>query len=223
MCECIVQPASSSDFSGLLAQRENFSASSRLSAVSQSLHLATDFAPHKKTSVIKPNMQISAIRQRDDHLESVKVRWGWSPVWSMGTMPPRTHLPLHLVMRSRVFDRIRREGRVLVAVDGWYDVPADHSSPHNQRLSYTTSRQSTPIFLAALAQISEPSSGCDGLVLMTYGDTSDNQQRLLAFDAEAALHWLKPELHWEQAQQLALHMAVHEPQLEHVLTSQRMF
>ncbi|RMT84149.1 hypothetical protein ALP40_02213 [Pseudomonas viridiflava] len=223
MCECIVQPVSSPDFSGLLAQKENGSASSRLSALNQSLHLATDFAPHKKTSVIKPNMQIRAIRQRDGELECVKVRWGWSPVWTMGTLPPRTHLPLHLVMRSRAFDRIRSGGRVLVAVDGWYDVPTDHPSPHSRRLSYTTSRESTPIFLAALAQISEPSSGCDGLVLMTHGDTSNPQQRLLAFDADAALQWLKPELCWEQAQHMALHMAVNEPQLEHVLTAQRMF
>jgi hypothetical protein len=57
---------------------------------------------------------------------------------------------------------------------------------------------------------------------MTCDDTGGNHQRLLAFGADNALEWLRPQLAWEQAQQMAIHMAVDEPQLEHILTSQRM-
>lgn len=225
MCEYIVQHALSTDFLGLLVRGKTLDSSTEratLSTLDHSLHPVTTSVPCDRKSVIKPNMQVSAIRQRDGQLECIKVRWGWSPVWSMGTLPPRTHLPLHLVMRSKVFDRMRGEDRVLVAVDGWYEATADDPSLPGRRFSYTTSRQTTPIFLAALAQISERSSGCDGLVLMTCDDTGGNHQRLLAFGADNALEWLRPQLAWEQAQQMAIHMAVDEPQLEHILTSQRM-
>lgn len=226
MCECFVQPVSAKDSLAFFAQRDSFGATpSNLSA--DSLHAVAAPALHERQSVIKPNMQVSAIRNRGGRLESIKVRWGWSPVWSMGTMAPLTHLPLHLVMRSKVFDRIKRDGRVLVAVDGWYDSPADTGAgigtqTQARRLSYTTSRQSSPIFLAALAQASETPNGCDGLALVTFGDIASQQQRLLAFTGENALQWLRPELDWEQARDLAAHMAATEPQLEHVLSARRM-
>ena len=218
MCECIVQHASSENLLGLLAHTHMHRASLDLNAFNQSLNAVTGLAFATSGNVIKPNMPVSAIRQRDGRLECVRVRWGWSPVWTMGTLPPRTHLPLPLVMRSRVFDPIWREGRVLVAVDGWYDTPADAASTQGRRLSYTTSRQASPIFLAALAQISDKPCGCDGLALLTCGD----QQRLLAFTADAALDWLRPDLSWQQAQDRVMQAAVDEPQLEHVLTSQRL-
>ncbi|MBT2339547.1 MULTISPECIES: SOS response-associated peptidase family protein [Pseudomonas] len=222
MCECFVQPVSSKDSLAFFAQRYLQGGHSDISPPTPSLHAIAAPKPHDRQSVIRPNMQVSAIRNRGGRLECIKVRWGWSPVWSMGTMPPLTHLPLHLVMRSKVFDRIKRDGRVLVAVDGWYEAPDKTQPTQAQRLSYTTSRQSTPIFLAALAQASETSNGCDGLALVTYGDIAHQQQRLLAFMGEDALQWLKPDLDWHQAQQIATQVAVAEPQLEHVLTAQRL-
>ncbi|MBC3301567.1 SOS response-associated peptidase family protein [Pseudomonas sp. SWRI18] len=221
MCEFIVQPASSPELLELLTGSESERVNGAGSVFCPSSRPDTVPGVAEAKNIIKPSMTVSAIRLRDGQLECVKARWGWSPVWTMGTMPPRTHLPLHLVMRSRVFDRIRREGRVLVAVDGWYDIPAATPSNQNPSLSYTTSRQSSPMFLAALAQISEKPCGCDGLVLMTCGDPASAQQRLLAFNAENALGWLEPDLQWEQAMQMTAHMAVDEPQLEHVLTSPR--
>nr|WP_283939138.1 SOS response-associated peptidase family protein [Pseudomonas sp. T1.Ur] len=166
-------------------------------------------------------MQVSAIRRRGGRLECIKVRWGWSPIWSVGTMPPLTHLPLHLVMRSKVFDQIKREGRVLVAVDGWYKSPEPSLPGQTPRYVYTTSPQSTPIFLAALAQASETPLGCDGLALVTYGDIANQHQRVLAFSAEDALDWLEPELGWEQAQQLIERMNATPPHLEPGMTVQR--
>ncbi len=220
MCKCIVQHASSTDFSELLAHTETRLVSGESRAMG-SRHSAAVFATSgQKKSVIKPNMPVSVLRQRDGQIESVKVRWGWSPVWAMGTMPPRTQMPLHLVMRSKVFDRVRTNGRVLVPVDGWYDLPTDAPLDQPLRLSYTTSRRSTPLFLAGLAQISEKPSGCDGMAFMTCSH-NDYSQRLLAFTAEHAMQWLDPDLQWDQAQHMALHLAVDEPQLEHVLTSPR--
>jgi putative SOS response-associated peptidase YedK len=220
MCECIVQPVSSKDSLAFFAQRTALGGNTQ-SLSPDSLHEAVAPQLHERQSMIKPNMQVSAIRNREGRLECIKVRWGWSPVWSMGTMPPLTHLPLHLVMRSKVFDRIKRDGRVLVAVDGWYEALENGAANSSRRLSYTTSRQSSPIFLAALAQASERPNGCDGLALVTYGDIAQQQQRLLAFTGENALQWLRPDLDWEQAREMAIHVAVAEPQLEHVLTAQR--
>ncbi|MGN8343109.1 SOS response-associated peptidase family protein [Pseudomonas sp. SMV71] len=222
MCEFFVQPVSSKDSLAFFAQRDIPGASGDTRLSPESLHAITAPRLHERQSVIKPNMQVSAIRNRDGRLECIKVRWGWSPVWSMGTMPPLTHLPLHLVMRSKVFDRIKRDGRVLVAVDGWYEASDTQASAQTQRLSYTTSRESGPIFLAALAQASETPNGCDGLALVTYGDLAQQQQRLLAFTGDEALQWLKPDLDWDQAQQMATHVAVAEPQLEHVMPAQRL-
>ena len=221
MCECIVQHVSSKDALAYFAQRDLHGLNANLEAPGARLQAIAAPHLHDRQNVIKPNMQVSAIRNRDGRLESIKVRWGWSPIWSMGTMAPLTHLPLHLVMRSKVFDRIKREGRVLVAVDGWYESADAAMTTEIPRLNYTTSRQSRPIFLAALAQASETPNGCDGLALVTYGDIASQQQRLLAFTGEDALQWLRPDLDWEQAQQMAAHMAVDEPQLEHVLTSRR--
>lgn len=219
MCEYIVQHDVAEGFEALLAGAQSQNIGDAIDVGDSSLHRT--YEPQDSRNVIKPNMQVNAIRSRDGVLECIKVRWGWKPFWSMGTMPPMTHLPLHLVMRSRVFDRVKRDGRMLIAVDGWYEACEPEQSKNNHRLSYTTSRQSGPIYLAALAQASENFNGCDGLALVTHDDSSTRQQRLLAFTAEDARVWLRPDLQWEQAQDLAMHMALAEPQLEHVLTSPR--
>lgn len=219
MCECIVQHDVNEGFEALFTAAQTQNMSGALGLADGSLHRTCE--PQHSRNVIKPNMCVNAIRSRYGSLECLKVRWGWKPFWSMGTMPPMTHLPLHLVMRSRVFDRLKRDGRMLIAVDGWYEACEPEQSTNSVRLSYTTSRQNGPIFLAALAQASDQFNGCDGLALLTHDDSSTRQQRLLAFTAEDAHVWLRPDLQWEQAQDLAMHMALAEPQLEHVLSSTR--
>ena len=221
MCDGLVQHVSSKDSLAHFAQRDT--PGNRLDTRVTPLELCVTTPPktQERHALIKPGMQVSAIRRRGGHLECIKVRWGWSPIWSVGTMPPLTHLPLHLVMRSKVFDSIKHEGRVLVAVEGWYESQAPASPSQAQRLIYTTARQSTPIFLAALAQASETPFGCDGLALVTYGDIANQQQRVLAFSADDALDWLAPELGWEQAQQLAARLNGAPPPLEPAITAQR--
>jgi putative SOS response-associated peptidase YedK len=41
--------------------------------------------------IIRPNHRLVAMMYRDGELHSEYVRWGWSPVWSMGVRPPLTH------------------------------------------------------------------------------------------------------------------------------------
>ncbi|SSB98774.1 Putative SOS response-associated peptidase YedK [Pseudomonas sp. 43mfcvi1.1] len=221
MCDGLVQHVSSKDSLAYFAQRDT--PGNRFATLVTPLELCvtTPPQPQERHAPIKPGMQVSAIRRRGGHLECIKVRWGWSPIWSVGTMPPLTHLPLHLVMRSKVFDPIKHEGRVLVAVEGWYESQPPASPSQAQQLTYTTDRQSTPIFLAALAQASETPFGCDGLALVTYGDIASQQQRVLAFSAEDALDWLAPELGWEQAQRLAARLNGAQPPLEPAVTAQR--
>ncbi|WP_431145127.1 SOS response-associated peptidase family protein [Pseudomonas alvandae] len=221
MCDGLVQHVSSKDSLAYFDQRDISGGHFGTSLTPVELCVAAPPKTQPRHGMIAPNMQVSAIRRRGGRLECIKVRWGWSPIWSVGTMPPLTHLPLHLVMRSKVFDQIKREGRVLVAVDGWYESP-EPTAPHQaQRPAYVTSRQSTPIFIAALAQACEPPLGCDGLALVTYGDIASQQQRLLAFNAEDALEWLAPDLGWEQAQQLIERMNATPPHLEPGVTVQR--
>lgn len=217
MCDGFVQHVSSKDSLAYFAQLETSGARIDTNLTRMDLYRTTPAGPPERHSLIQPNMQASAIRRRSGHLESIKVRWGWSPIWSVGTMPPLTHLPLHLVMRSKVFAPLKRDGRVLVPVDGWYEsqVPSQ-----TQNLSYTTSRSSAPIFLAALAQASETSFGCDGLALVTYGDIANQEQRVLALGTEDALDWLAPEFEWEQAQHWVERINSVEPHLESTLTVQ---
>lgn len=221
MCDGLVQHVSSKDSLAYFAQRDTSGSRFGTSVTPLDLYETTPPKAQERHSLVKPNMQVSAIRRRGGHLECIKVRWGWSPIWSVGTMPPLTHLPLHLVMRSKVFDPIKHEGRVLVAVEGWYESQAPASPSQAPRLAYLTARQSAPIFLAALAQASETSFGCDGLALVTYGDIANQQQRVLAFSADDALDWLEPDLGWEQAQQLVARLNGTQPPLEPAQTIQR--
>lgn len=220
MCEGFVQHVSSKDALAYFAQRDTPGGRFDSSVTHLDLYRMVPARPQERHNLIKPNMQVSAIRRRGGHLESIKVRWGWSPIWSVGTMPPLTHLPLHLVMRSKVFEPIKGEGRVLVPVEGWYDSQTPCDSAQAQPFSYTTSRQPAPIFLAALAQASETSFGCDGLALVTYGDIASQQQRVLALSTDEALDWLGPEFGWEQAQQWAERLNSVEAHLEPAMTAQ---
>ncbi|MFG6205899.1 SOS response-associated peptidase family protein [Pseudomonas retamae] len=219
MCEYIVQHAAPQKLASCFLEGEI----SRIEVLGVSAKStdASDHGTSAKGELIKPGMQLTGIRHRGTTLECLPVRWGWSPFWSSGTLAPLTHLPLHLVMRSKVFNRVKRDGRMLVAVEGWYEPLDTGMTVHSRNLAYTTSRQPAPMFLAALAQGGGASNGCEGLALVTHEDVEMKRQRLLAFAAQNALAWLSPDLEWEQARVLAVHRAVIEPQLEHVLTSQR--
>ncbi|MDT6918341.1 SOS response-associated peptidase family protein [Pseudomonas atacamensis] len=216
MCEYMVQHATTHRMISLLAAGETTRSDAVISSLTDDV---LGDRRSERQELIKPGMSVNAICLRDGSLDCVHVRWGWTPIWSMGTMPPMTCLPLHLVMRSRVFDRVKRDGRVLVAVEGWYDSLDTGMALHSRNLDYTTLRQPSPIFLAALAQVSKSFNGCDGMTLVTHEAAQKKRQRLLAFTAEDAMGWLRPDLEWPEASLLARHNAVGEDQLEHVLAS----
>lgn len=163
------------------------------------------FGLYDPDQVIKPNHILTAITHVEGELQASQVRWGWSPVWSMGTRPPLTHLPLEIVMRSKVFKRMHGSGRALVAVDGWFNAAGDYpvTDRNRSRFNYVRCRSGQPVFLAALAQMSELASGCNGLVLVTKGGGgAAGPLQLLAFAAQNALLWLDPELDWDRARSL---------------------
>lgn len=213
MCECIVQSGSSKSYLAFLASRHALSAAEDDSNSDSTKEVVPEH-------LIKPRMRVEAIVNRGGTYECVEVRWGWKPIWSMGTRPPLTQLPLHLVMRSKGFAKLRETGRALIAVQGWYDATEGRQPVDLNRSTYTTSRFEGPVFLAALAQVSANSSGCDGLALLTHGEESGKQQ-LLAFGPEDAAAWLNPGLDWEQARQMADQHALCERQLEHLFKHPR--
>lgn len=205
MCEYIAQLNSASTYLGCIEpplMPVDDIASSDLSKSAEPSHLPPDL--HDSACVIRPNHVLSAIVSKEDCIESVQVRWGWSPVWSMGTRPPLTHLPLEIAMRSKVFERMRNGGRALVAVDGWFDLAMQDMSTNKCRFTYMRPRSDEPVFLGALAQLSETANGCNGLVLITLGGGGNaGPLQLLAFNREDALRWLDPSLDWQRAKELA--------------------
>jgi len=154
--------------------------------------------------IIRPNHRLAALMNKDGSLCCQHVRWGWSPVWSMGVRPPLTHLPLQIVMRSKVFKRMRDSGRAVVAVDGWFDFSLEDATIGEGRFTYTQPKGGEPTYLAALAQVSESRSGCNGLVLVTHGGGgASGPLKLLTLDRDSAMRWLDPSLDWERALSLA--------------------
>ena len=149
---------------------------------------------------IAPNSRVMVFLNGPEGIETRYVRWGWTPVWAMGTRPPLTHLPLRTASSSKAFQRVWREGRVLVAADGWFEVAHDPVASGSSRAVYFSHASGRPVFLAGLAQISEPASGCDGLVLVSLDDAAQaGHQRLLALQGADALNWLDPGLEAAQA------------------------
>ncbi|MDB6052033.1 MAG: hypothetical protein JWR17_4779 [Pseudomonas sp.] len=220
MCECIVQSYSSRFYPAHLGRRPESPSAFEKNAweIARETSISANPAPPDPDRIIRPNHPLTAVMSKDGDLECLRVRWGWSPVWSMGTRPPLTHLPLEIVMRSKVFERMRSGGRALVAVDGWFDLARDDSS--RDRPVYMRPRFGGPVFLGALVQLSESPSGCNGLVLVTTGGGgATGPLQLLAFSGESAGQWLDPTLGWEQAQELASQSAVQEPEFEHVAVS----
>jgi putative SOS response-associated peptidase YedK len=222
MCEYIAQLNSASTYLGCiehpLVPVDDIGSSDSAKSTKPSF-LPPDL--HDSACVIRPNHLLSAIVNNEDRLESVQVRWGWSPVWSMGTRPPLTHLPLEIAMRSKVFERMRNGGRALVAVDGWFDLAMQDMSTNKSRFTYMRPRSDEPVFLGA-AQISETANGCNGLVLITLGGGGNaGPLQLLALNHEDALRWLDPSLDWQRAKEVASMKLDLEQAFEQVAVRQR--
>jgi putative SOS response-associated peptidase YedK len=206
MCECIAQLYSSDAYLHCLAHGAwppELEATQSLESIGPGGSRACpDLRDHDH--IIRPNHRLAAVMNGNGELCWQHVRWGWSPVWSMGTRPPLTHLPLEIVMRSKVFERMRSTGRAVVAVDGWFDFSLDNTSTGAGRFTYKRPVGGEPTYLAALAQVSESPSGCNGLVLVTYGGGGAlGPLQLLALDRDSAMRWLEPSLDWQQAMELA--------------------
>lgn len=147
MCELITQSSSIALIVERLALKSE-SGNTTSNARSSALESESLLHEQNNGSIIKPNQLLTAITRVDDQLQCLEVRWGWSPVWSMGTRPPLTHLPLEIVMRSKVFKRMNNSGRALVAVDGWFDVPAGRNPTapgHFNCVRVRLSRSSSPL------------------------------------------------------------------------------
>lgn len=191
MCDRLAQQLGASAYLHELAPLDTF------------IHAAPEVSivnglPHR--SPVTPNHQVMVFIQGPNGVETRHVRWGWSPVWSMGTRPPLTHLSLKTASSSKAFRQMWREGRVLVAADGWFESAPLTTTRDRARTLFFSHSSGRPVFLAGLAQISEPASGCDGLVLLSLDDTAlAGHQRLLALQGAETMKWLDPALEPGQA------------------------
>lgn len=217
MCQCIVQtPATGGQLGPFSLPR------CAIAGEDEDPAATTARQGDTRQRLVKPRMRLRAILRRDGEPTPLQVRWGWVPHWSMGTRPAVTELSLEQVMRTRLYARLRDEGRALIPVEGWYESVRDGTPGARPRLAYVTSRCAGPLFLAAVAQASSEHNGCDGLALVTH-DPGDGAKHLLALDAIGAQAWLTPDLDWEQASTLATHGALGAGQLEQLFWARRSF
>jgi putative SOS response-associated peptidase YedK len=217
MCECIVQ---SHNVQGALAPFAQPVLDARSEADRISVPLSGS-GPARE-SLVKPRMRVQAILMRAGQPVTRDVRWGWTPEWSMAPRSPITRLSLEQVLRSPQYARLRRDGRALIPVEGWYETASEGAGSARRQLAYITARHPGPLYLAGLAHVGVEPSGCDGLALVTTLDTA-GQQRLVVLDEAHAKAWLAPDLDWEQAQQNVLPHALGVDRLEQLFQAKRGF
>lgn len=198
MCECIAQFSPPDSYLDCLTNGAAMEPEIPWLGDNNGARACPDLRDHEH--IIRPNHRLSAVLNIDGRLRCHRIRWGWSPIWSMGVRSPLTHLPLQIVMRSKVFKRMRDSGRAVVAVDGWFDLTLDGTTTGGGRFAYRRAKGAGPTYLAALAQFSEARSGCDGLVLVTNGGGGAlGPLHLLTLDRHLAMRWLDPSVDWQQA------------------------
>lgn len=222
MCECIAQLSTAEIYLKHLDQPSAHLASDGGEILENSTPITAGLISdlRDRDHVIRPNQKLTALVGGDTGLHSLRIRWGWSPIWSMGTRPPLTHLPLDIVMRSKVFERMRETGRVLVAVEGWFEEYAERGGQCGAQ--FMRPRHPGPVYLGALAQLGEYSGGCNGLVLVTHdGGGAAGPLKLMAFTSKDAMHWLNPALSWQHARDLVSTNVLGEQAFEQVPVSQR--
>jgi putative SOS response-associated peptidase YedK len=169
---------------------------------------------------VAPTTRVEIIRNRDQGLSVDKVRWGWSPFWAKGKRPDPINARVETVMTGKFFRDIWPYGRALAPANGWFEWVADPDEPKKKQPYYIRLKNQTPMFFAALAQVSsrlEPVDS-DGFVIITGASDSGmvdiHDRRPLVLAPDHAREWLDPDTTVSRIEQIALQCCLPTEQFE---------
>lgn len=161
---------------------------------------------------VAPSTQVQLLHSTAGGLIVAPVRWGWSPGWAKGKMPPPINARVEKVAEGKYFRKIWPH-RALVAADGWYEWVKDEADPKRKQPYFIRLRDGSPCFFAAIGQFpesvdDEPREG-DGFVLITAdaqgGMVDIHDRRPVVLTPELAREWIDPDTTLHRAEQMLLH------------------
>lgn len=195
---------------GLFVQRQSLAAYLNELGSEQLLLAGWDDSPVGRYNVA-PSSQVQLLRTSAGGLVASPIRWGWSPVWAKGKMPPSINARLERVAEGKYFRQIWPH-HALVAADGWYEWVKDEADPKRKQPYFVRLRDGAVCFFAAIGQYPEegndPRKG-DGFVIITAdaeGRMVDiHDRRPVVLTPLLAREWLVPDTTLRRAAQLLLH------------------
>ena len=160
---------------------------------------------------VAPSTQVQLLHSTAGGLIAAPVRWGWSPAWAKGKMPPPINARVEKVAEGRFFQQIWKH-RALVAADGWYEWVKDEADPKRKQPYFIRLRDGAPCFFAAIGQFpeagGEPREG-DGFVIITAdaegGMVDVHDRRPVVLAPDLAREWLDSATTTHRAEQMLLH------------------
>ncbi|MBX9763292.1 MAG: SOS response-associated peptidase family protein [Pseudomonadaceae bacterium] len=159
---------------------------------------------------VSPSTAVHLLRTSAGGLVASPVRWGWSPAWAKGKMPPPINARVEKVAEGKFFRQIW-PNRALVAADGWYEWVKDETDPKRKQPYFIQPREDSACFFAAIGKY--PADGeqrdGDGFVIITAdskgGMVDIHDRRPIVLTPELAREWIDPDTTLHRAEQLLLH------------------
>jgi len=160
---------------------------------------------------VAPSTQVQVLRAKSGGLITAPVRWGWSPFWAKGKMPPPINARAEKVAEGKYFKQIW-PNRALVAADGWYEWVKDEADPKRKQPYFIRLRGDEPCFFAAIGHFPEEgieAQESDGFVIITAdsqgGMVDVHDRRPVVLTPELAREWIDPATTNHRAEQMLLH------------------
>lgn len=176
-------------------------------AFSQPIQLRLDPGEGPRYNVA-PSTKAPIIHAAGGSLVMENVRWGWSPHWAKGKMPPAINARVETVATGKFFRGIWKQ-RALALASGWYEWVKHPDDPKIKQPYYIKAADGAPLFFASLAQVTqglEQAEG-DGYTIITAaadaGLLDIHDRRPVVLPPDLAGEWLDPATDPERALQIA--------------------
>lgn len=158
---------------------------------------------------IAQTTSVGIFRSDDAGLHIDRIRWGWAPFWAKGKRPDPINARVETVTTGKFFKQLWPNGRVIVAVDGWYEWVKDESDPKRKQPYFIVAKDNKPLLLAGLAEVHPglETDERDGFVIITadsdQGMVDIHDRRPVVLSPEHAREWVDPETTRERAAEIA--------------------
>lgn len=153
---------------------------------------------------IPPSTRAPIIHSEGDSLVMENVRWGWSPHWAKGKMPPAINARVETVATAKFFRGIWKQ-RALALASGWYEWVKHPDDPKIKQPYYIKAADNSPLFFASLAQVTPglEQAENDGYTIITAAADSGlldiHDRRPVVLPPDLAAEWIDPETDPERA------------------------